>query len=301
LPEKHPIITFLNPLLGNLSQNKGVCKMKTTIFSVLFLLLVTTYANAQKSSDFKSKFGKPVSETYKVQPDILLTANYDLKGEICDILLVGSSFNIKKIAEKIVPLKSRGKQLGPPKSLINAMDCCSSMAYEYEKVTMKTFFDGSRNNIKITFKDRVCVQKQPEPNDLRPMLQDNLQASLPKIKPKEFSLNLSETFGKYETTQAAVLTDLPSPELTPEAIAKFEPNEMTVEAVLTADGKIANVTFRGSLKNGMFDRVKVAVRKIKFTPALLDNQPVSQRITIKYGIKKCENNQICGYAFEFVE
>lgn len=108
-------------------------------------------------------------------------------------------------------------------------------------------------------------------------------------------------YGKYETDDPAILFEIPLPALTPEATKFFQPGEMMVEAVLRVDGTVSNVVFRGFLKNGMGDRVNVAVQRIKFRPAKVDGRLVSQKVTIKYGIKRCKNGKICTYAREYVE
>lgn len=108
-------------------------------------------------------------------------------------------------------------------------------------------------------------------------------------------------YGKYATDEPAVLTEIPRPLLTPEAVRFFKPDEMVVEAVLRRDGTVSNIVFRGFLRNGMGDRVETAVRKIKFKPAKVGGCFVSQKVTLKYGIKRCRNGKVCNYAKEVVE
>lgn len=108
-----------------------------------------------------------------------------------------------------------------------------------------------------------------------------------------------DVYVKYEVDENAVFIDLPKPELTPEAIENFVPQEINTDMILKADGTIDGLTTYGSLKHGMQGRVIAAVRKIKFKQAVSDAKKVSQRTHVKYGIKICENKQICTYAFEF--
>jgi hypothetical protein len=108
-------------------------------------------------------------------------------------------------------------------------------------------------------------------------------------------------YRKYETTEPAVILDLPSPELTPEAIARPELGEMIIEAILEPSGKVRNsLTQMGHLTNGMTERALVAARKIKFRPALLDGKPVSQRIYVKYSVQKCGGDKLCTRAAEIL-
>jgi hypothetical protein len=113
--------------------------------------------------------------------------------------------------------------------------------------------------------------------------------------------NANRIYRKYETTEPAVILELPAPELTPEAIARPELGEMIIEAVLEPSGKVRNsLTQMGHLKNGMTERVLVVARKIKFRPALLDGKPVSQRVYIKYSVQKCDGDKLCTGAVEIL-
>ncbi len=113
------------------------------------------------------------------------------------------------------------------------------------------------------------------------------------------TVNDQKYFLKYEADSNAVLTYLPKPKLTPEAIKNFVGEEIEVEMILRADGTVDIFVFRGTFKNGMHGRVLASIREIKFTPAKFKGKNVSQKVHIKYGIKKCENQKVCTYAFEF--
>jgi hypothetical protein len=109
-------------------------------------------------------------------------------------------------------------------------------------------------------------------------------------------------YRKYETTEPAVIIDLPVPELTPEAVAHpADLGEMIIEAVLRPSGEVDNIVLRGSLKHGMAARAIAAMKKIKFKPALMESKPVSQRILIKYSTEKCEGDRICARALEILD
>jgi hypothetical protein len=281
--------------------------MKKLIISSLFCLLtIVGFANAQTSSQIRQKLGKTTSETFQPEPNLTVKADYDDDGEVCVIQMSGRYFDILKLAEELIPQSLRGRELEPPKSTMPAANCCSASVYEYEKVRMHTFISGSGGSLKFIFKGRECQEKSVASKSF-PAIDGSLLVSsnsakvLPFQERKIKETNVREYYGKYETTQPAVITFLPLPELTPEALAEYSPGEMVVEVVLTAGGEITNLVFRGYLKKGMRDRVSVAVKKIKFTPAQLDNRPVSQKVTLKYGIKKCDDGKICAYAFEFVD
>jgi len=279
---------------------------KIIIWCLFCLFALVGFANAQTSSQIRQKLGKTSSETFKSAPDITVKADYADDGEVCLIQMSGRYSDILKLAEELIPQSSRGRELEPPKSTAPATNCCSASVYEYEKVRMHVFINGSSGSLKFIFKGRECQEKSVASKSLFSadgglFVANNSPRVLPFQQTKSRETSVREYYGKYETTQPAVITFLPLPELTPEALAEYSPGEMVVEVVLTAAGEIGNPVFRGYLKKGMGDRVSVAVKKIKFTPAQLDNRPVSQRVTLKYGIKKCEDGKICTYAFEFVD
>ena len=281
--------------------------MKGLIISSLFcLFMIVGFAQAQTSSQIKQRLGKATSETFLIESNITVKADYADDGEVCLIQMSGRYFDIQKLAEELISQSSRGRELEPPKSTMPAMNCCSASVYEYEKVRMHTFINGSSGSLKFIFKGRECKEKSVATKSFFPVdgslfVSNNSARVLPAQETKIKETIVREYYGKYETSQPALITFLPLPELTPEAVAEFSPGEMVVEVVLSAGGGIGNPVFRGYLKKGMSDRVSVAVKKIKFTPAQLDDRPVSQKVTLKYGIKKCADGKICAYAFEFVE
>jgi hypothetical protein len=273
---------------------------KTILFFGPVIFALVTSVNAQSSSDLRRILGKPATEVYRVGSDLSVTVNYDAEGQICDIQLAGDYLSAQRFADKIVPVKSRGRQLGPPVGLI-AMDCCQSSAYEYEKLTKITSMGTGQPIVRYVFKGRECVVKQP-------LIQRPPQSSpgvITQAPPtSRGDLNASDAnkiYRKYETTQPAVILDLPAPELTPEAVASPELGEMIIEAVLEPSGEVRNLVKRGDLRNGMTDRAMMAARKIKFKPALLGGKPVPQRIYIKYSVKKCDGGRICTSAVEILD
>lgn len=104
---------------------------------------------------------------------------------------------------------------------------------------------------------------------------------------------------KYEADKNAVFTYLPKPEMTPEAIKNFKPEEIVIQMNLNEDGTITDVVYMGMFRHGMEGKIITSIRKIKFNPAQLNGKAVTQRAHVKYGIKKCENGRICTYAFEY--
>ena len=248
----------------------------------------------------RRSLGKPVTEVYRAESDVLITVNYDSQGRVCDIQLAGNQFIARRIGDQLVPPGLRGRQLHPPISLIDAMDCCESWAWEFEKVTMATSWGTTGQPVvRFLFKDRECVVKQPP---LRPdRFRSNFIIQTPSNTTKSNAGNVNTIYRKYESTEPAVIIDLPAPELTPEAIAQPVPGEMIIEAVLRPSGAIDNIVQRGNLRNGMAARSTAAMRKIKFKPALENGKPVSQRVHIKYSLQKCDGDKICTSAVEILD
>ena len=292
--------------------------LKMAGFCLMFLLTAYGFASAQTSSRIRNKLGKATSETYRFEKGVMVKADYDGEGEMCLLQISGRYFDISKLADELVPFKTRGRELEDPKSTSPATNYSSSSVYEYERVRMHVAISGENGNLRFIFKGRKCAEKPALA--VSPILQSsNLlasNASLPGLvapKPetalkqpeiKEQQVRLTQTrdwYGKYETTKPAVITHLPLPELTPEAVSEFTPGEMVVQIVLTPNGETLNMTLMGFLKKGMGERVIAAAGKIKFIPAQFDGRAVPQRTTIRYGIKKCDDGKVCTYAYEFVE
>ncbi|MBA3765405.1 MAG: energy transducer TonB [Acidobacteria bacterium] len=225
----------------------------------------------------------------------------DSQGQVCDIQLAGNYNIARKIADKLVPLKSRGRLLQPPVSLIDAMNCCERLAYEYENLIVTTSWGIGPPAVRYIFKSRECAVKQPPIRPLDRYSPGIITPPPPLGRGELNSGNGNRIYRKYETTQPAVIIYLPVPELTPEAVARPALGEMIIEAVLMSSGEVDNIVLRGSLKNGMVARAVAAMRKIKFKPALLGGSPVSQRILIKYSVKKCDWGRICTRAVEILD
>ena len=275
--------------------------MKTpNLFFCAIILILVPSVSAQTSNNVRRTLGKPVTKVYRVDPNISVTINYDTEGQVCDIQLAGSYSSAQKFADKLIPIKSRGRQLGPAVGLI-AMDCCQSFAYEYEKLTMITSMGTGQPVVRFVFKRRECVVRQPSIQG-PPRFSPGAIAEGTTTNRGSNAGNANRIYSKYETTQPAAILDLPAPELTPEAIANPKLGEMIIEVVLEPSGKVGNNIVRmGSLKNGMADRAVAAAQKITFKPALLDGKPVAQRTYIKYSVQICAENRLCTRAVEVLE
>ncbi|MEP6636096.1 MAG: hypothetical protein ABJB97_05170, partial [Acidobacteriota bacterium] len=112
--------------------------------------------------DPRRLLGQPTTESYRPEPNVEVTVNYDRAGRVCEIRLNGPSFKTRPLAEKLVPADIRGRQVGVPKRLIPVLNCCESWRYDYENVIMTYFFGGSNDNFRFIFKGIECAVPQPD-------------------------------------------------------------------------------------------------------------------------------------------
>jgi len=127
------------------------------LISLLFIPITAWTVNAQTSTEMRVRLGIPVAEVFRPGKGISVTNAYDAKGQICDVRIVGEYNKIEQLADKVVPVKERGRLFGPPMRFIPVLDCCEGWAYQYERVTMKRYFGNSQDYIEFIFKGRACL------------------------------------------------------------------------------------------------------------------------------------------------
>lgn len=110
-------------------------------------------------------------------------------------------------------------------------------------------------------------------------------------------------YRKYEADSNAELLEIPSPKLTPDAIAHKENaiGKMRLELILAPCGVMDQVVFRGHIGYGLAVMTQKAAKQIKFRPALVNGQPVPQEVTIDYIFYECDIATICVATREVVE
>jgi TonB family protein len=84
------------------------------------------------------------------------------------------------------------------------------------------------------------------------------------------------------TTRARVLQRRDEPEYTEEARRNLVSGIVVLRAVIAFDGRLRGIRVVSGLPFGLTQNAIDAARKIKFAPALLNGQPVSQYIQIEY-------------------
>lgn len=93
-------------------------------------------------------------------------------------------------------------------------------------------------------------------------------------------------FGSGEVKKKARVIDSPRAVYTDEARANKVKGEVRLRLVLAADGSVKNIFPIKSLGHGLTESAVEAARKIKFQPAIRNDQPASQFATFVYEFKK---------------
>ncbi|MBC7931282.1 MAG: TonB family protein [Rubrivivax sp.] len=92
----------------------------------------------------------------------------------------------------------------------------------------------------------------------------------------------SRIFLQPEVTTKAVIRHKPSPGFTAEARGADVSGMVRLRGVLVADGTVKHLLVIKPLGHGLTESALQAARAIKFTPATVNGQPVSQSIVLEY-------------------
>lgn len=95
-------------------------------------------------------------------------------------------------------------------------------------------------------------------------------------------VDYDKVFTPREVTEKARITYRPEPAYTERARKYRVSGTVILEAVLSKTGEVTDVQVRNKLPHGLTRASVEAVKLIKFTPALKDGIPVSQRIMVEY-------------------
>jgi TonB family protein len=94
--------------------------------------------------------------------------------------------------------------------------------------------------------------------------------------------NNTAVFRLAEVAQRAVITFKPEPGFTERARNHHVSGVVRLRAVLGADGRVRNILVIKRLPDGLTEMAIAAAQKIKFTPATINGQPVSQFVVLEY-------------------
>ena len=126
--------------------------------TLVILLLMCTGVVAQSRDGLKRNYGQPVAETYLIRPGIIVTASYDLTGQVTELLIApqlpeliksksrGLSQEIlKEVIDELIPISERGRGLFAGFFNDGCMpqnDCAGSYS-DYEKVMI--YYNGGKH------------------------------------------------------------------------------------------------------------------------------------------------------------
>lgn len=138
----------------------------------IVFLLACAAATAQSSSTLRQRYGQPVSETYDVRPDVIVTVTYAKTGEMCEMLIqpiketnsgkpsLLKSQTLNEVIDELVPKVQRGKYvIGSFLNITCPNDDCSGTEEDYEKVLIHKHgrIDAHRY-ASISWKSDACAR-----------------------------------------------------------------------------------------------------------------------------------------------
>jgi len=85
-----------------------------------------------------------------------------------------------------------------------------------------------------------------------------------------------------QVTSKARVTKKPEPTYTKAARKNQIEGTVVIRCVLSSTAKVTNIHVISGLPDGLTDRAVEAAKKIKFTPATKDGQPVSMWVELQY-------------------
>jgi TonB family protein len=119
---------------------------------------------------------------------------------------------------------------------------------------------------------------------------DRFLSSLRLRRPEDRTTNYSQSaafilghaFSPAEVTRRAIIVSKGEPFYTDQARAHQVVGTVKLEAVLGADGYVANINVIEGLKDGLTESAIEAARNIRFFPAEKDGKPVGQQLMLEY-------------------
>lgn len=95
-------------------------------------------------------------------------------------------------------------------------------------------------------------------------------------------------YSSREDIKRAVILAKPTPGYTEEARRANVSGIVRLRVVLGADGNVRHVLVLRRLSHGLTEKAIEAARQVRFNPATLDGQPVSQYVVLEYGFNVIE-------------
>lgn len=155
-------------------------------------------------------------------------------------------------------------------------------AYDYDEATVKEARAAQPERLRqATESLREYLRLKPDAEDA-----GELRADLEALRfYAEASSSPDPARRIYAATEAgsrAVILDKPEPGFTEDARRAGVRGAVRLRAVLGADGTVKHVLVLKRLSHGLTEQAVAAARQIKFKPATLAGQPVSQFVVLEY-------------------
>jgi len=147
----------------------------------------------------------------------------------------------------------------------------------------------TRHFVRFATKEHVYLVTLATLGDTNPAV-DRFLSSLRLRRPEDRTTSYSQhtifvlgyAFSPTQVTRRAIIVWKSEPFYTDRARAHQIVGTVKLEAVLGADGYVANINVTEGLKDGLTESAIEAARNIRFFPAEKDGKPVSQQIMLEY-------------------
>lgn len=125
------------------------------------------------------------------------------------------------------------------------------------------------------------IELKPKQSDLWRMRLESMRIYAALLS-EESKILVSKDGSATPVTTRAVITYKPEPSFTEKARGSNVEGVVKLRLLLASDGTVRGIYVIKFLKDGLTENAIKAARQIKFTPATIDGQFVSQFITIEY-------------------
>lgn len=163
-------------------------------------------------------------------------------------------------------------------------------ARQYRSVYSGSYAKYTRRIVRFMTKEHVyflTLATLEETNPAAEKFLSSIRLRGPQDRVEPFATPSSEyipvdVFNGKEVTRKAIIVWKPYPIYTAQARAHQVVGTVILQAILAADGYVADITVTKELTDGLTESAIEVTRNIKFFPAEKDGKPVSQRISLEY-------------------
>lgn len=155
-------------------------------------------------------------------------------------------------------------------------------AYAYDPETLRQARVSQQRSLNESA-DNLETYLRLRPNDPEaPLLREQLEALRAHAGASGDADPARAILAASQTTTKARLLNKPEPGFTESARRAGITGTVRLRVVLGSDGRVRHVLVVRGLSHGLTERAVSAARKIRFVPATVNGQPVSQYVTLEY-------------------